>query len=212
MIHKIKLTGIAVALLSLSSASFAVNSGMYFGLQVGQTNTHNKSTAVIIDDEGDTEIISPKNTGFGGRFSFGYNFNQYGAWEFGYTHYASSSYNVPNESGSNPSVHESSIEILAKGIYPFGQSGFSIYGKGGLGVMYAGTSASIQLSSGTNKQSFVSARPALGIGVGYDISQSWVVDFGITSILGGGTIQRADFIALGITYHIVDKYCGQFLC
>lgn len=209
---KSKFLAIASVLLSISSASYAVNSGVYLGIQFGQTNIHNKKQSITLDSAGDTEVISPKNTGFGGRISFGYNFNQYAAWELGLTKYSSSTYKVPNTSGGNPGIHETSVELLAKGIYPFGKSGFGIFGKAGIAAIYAGTSASIHLESGSNKKSFTSAHPAIGFGVSYDINQSWVADLSYNSVLGSGTIQRADFIALGISYHWVDLYCGQFLC
>jgi opacity protein-like surface antigen len=51
-----------------------------------------------------------------------------------------------------------------------------------------------------------------GVGVSYDVTQNWVVDFAYTTFTGGSGIQGADLMALGVSYHFVDLMCGQFLC
>jgi hypothetical protein len=65
------------------------------------------------------------------------------------------------------------------------------------------------LTTGTQANAF---RPLIGIGVSYDLSQNWVADFSGTRVTKGSGILSADFFSLGISYHVVDEYCGQFLC
>jgi opacity protein-like surface antigen len=54
--------------------------------------------------------------------------------------------------------------------------------------------------------------PTFTIGASYDLDQSWVVDVSATRLMVSGVISSMNFYALGISYHFVDKYCGQFLC
>lgn len=54
--------------------------------------------------------------------------------------------------------------------------------------------------------------PIFTIGASYDLSQSAVVDISYTRLITGGPANGIDFIAVGISYHIVDVFCGQFLC
>lgn len=54
--------------------------------------------------------------------------------------------------------------------------------------------------------------PIFSIGASYDITQSWVVDFSYTKLMTSGPANSIEFMALGIAYHFVDVYCGQFLC
>lgn len=54
--------------------------------------------------------------------------------------------------------------------------------------------------------------PTFTIGAGYDFSQSLVMDFSVMNVLVGGSIKNITTYALGLSYHFVDRYCGQFLC
>ena len=57
----------------------------------------------------------------------------------------------------------------------------------------------------------VYVRPEIGFGVSYSFS-SLTVDISTNRISGNSDLEGINFTALGITYQIVDKYCGQFLC
>ena len=39
-----------------------------------------------------------------------------------------------------------------------------------------------------------------------------VVDVSFNRVMAGGIAKNVDFYALGLSYHFVDVYCGQFLC
>jgi opacity protein-like surface antigen len=215
----------ALALI-ISNSVYAVGSGLYFGTNLGVTNLHNKNQTIQFDDIGDTVSSQADNNGFGIRLFLGYNVNPYAAWELGFSHYGSTTYGgIPTFIAANkPSVHEYGFDTEVKGIMPV--SKFGVYGK--LGVAYlrksdSGSLASCKptdanpfpcsltssLTTGTQANAF---RPLLGIGVSYDLSQNWVADLSGTRVTKGSGIQSADFFALGISYHVVDEYCGQFLC
>lgn len=54
--------------------------------------------------------------------------------------------------------------------------------------------------------------PAFSLGVTYDFNQSWQMDVSMNRYLVGGPISSTTLFALGLSYHFVDVYCGQFLC
>ncbi len=210
---RFKLASIAILLLTVSSTTFAVRNGPYLGLQLGESNSQNKSELVITSPV-TVEQISPSNSGFAGRIFGGYNFNQYAAWEIGYAYYAASSYKVSGGTGNNPAIRQNAVDLVAKGIFPFSDTGFDIFGKAGIAVVHSSTSATVLTSQNTNGHGATinKALPTLGVGVSYDITQNWVADFSANQIFGSGDVKSITFIAFGISYHIVDQYCGQFLC
>lgn len=58
----------------------------------------------------------------------------------------------------------------------------------------------------------LTARPEVGAGMAYNFSPNWSVDLTATRITGGGIVPNSDMYSIGLTYHAVDLYCGQFLC
>lgn len=55
-------------------------------------------------------------------------------------------------------------------------------------------------------------KPIIAIGADYTISQSWVADLSWTHLSVGNGAGSINYIGLGIAYHFVDRFCGQFLC
>lgn len=211
----------AMALLGISSLSYGIDEGFYLGGQVGKTNIHNKP-ATFPTNTGGTVTVNPNNTGFGGRAFLGYQFNPFAGMEFGYIHYASTTYHTPNTVTvcGNPAIRENAIDLLAKGTYPFSTTGFGLEGKAGVSFLRKSSSGSLATNSSngvagcssSSNQTTTTARPEIGIGVSYDITDSWQVDLTANRVLGGGSVQSADFYAVGISYHWVTKKCGQFIC
>lgn len=187
------------------SAAFAVAAGLYLGAQLGQSNQHQP----VADTTTATDV---SNTGLGGRAFLGYQFNPYAGLEGGLTYYTTASYNTSPTVGST-SVKETAFDIMGKGIFPIGC--FSIFGKAGLSVLYAQTTTkAVPTSTGVQNISdtATSIHPAAAVGIGYDLSQNWVADVSAMRVFHSGSVPNADLISLGISYHFVDKYCGQFLC
>lgn len=54
--------------------------------------------------------------------------------------------------------------------------------------------------------------PLLAIGATFDLTQSWVADVTYMTILTSGPAKSMSTIQVGIAYHFVNVYCGQFLC
>ncbi|OAI49224.1 hypothetical protein AYO45_00565 [Gammaproteobacteria bacterium SCGC AG-212-F23] len=208
------LFGFAV-LSSIATSAYAVGEGFLIGAQIGQTNTHYPTTANVMTGLPKPVFVLGTNsnsTGMGGRLFLGYTFNPYISSEFGLTHYANTVYKT-NGFGS-PAVRENAFDIVARGTWLFGETGFGVLGKLGLGIMSVTTSPSLAASLSSNSTSAqTSVRPLFGMGVSYDITQNWVADLTFTRITKGGSLKgNSDFTAFGIAYHFADKYCGQFLC
>jgi hypothetical protein len=259
----IKLCSVSLISLGMSTGVYAIAAGMYFGGQIGRSNTHNKPITVqtvsnpktftgTIDPLTGiapsfttgtlgTQTINPSNTGIGGRLYFGYNFNPFFALEGGFTHYAQATYTVPsspplavgNPTGNpkaTPGVSENGFDFVARGIAPIGATGFGAFGKVGFAIIkrsaagtvsdsYAsppGTPAGVYDSRGiivtASNAAQTNFRPTASVGFSYDFTQSWQAELTLARVFGGGNMQNADLYSLGVSYHIVDKYCGQFLC
>lgn len=206
---KLKQTALAIAALTLATHTFAVRNGPYFGLQMGQSKTNNP-TEPVQTAPGSSVMVSPSNSGMAGRLFLGYNFNEYAAWEFGYDYYAPSKYSVHSSTGNDPAIRQGGIDLVGKGIFPFSDTGLSVFGKAGFAFVRTSTSATILNShsgSGSN-----AIRPTIGVGIGYDINQRWVADLSYNHVFSGGNVKNIDVLLLGISWHWTDDYCGQFLC
>lgn len=220
---------VAVALtLGVTTLAYAVAPGAYMGLNVGRSNLNNKNQVLQTGGTPPTINATAQNTGAAVRFFGGYHFNNYGAFEFGFDHYASTTYSgVPSTlTSNNPSIHEYGFDMQGKGIVPAGP--VSVFGAAGFAYVRSTSSGSLQTcaeapgrspsfpcsnTTGVHNTTQTNAfRPLLGIGVSYDVSQNWVAEGAYTRILGGSGIQSITMMSLGISYHFVDTYCGQFLC
>ena len=199
------------SLLLVAITAHATGEGPYLGMQAGRSNIHNlpqKNYAT-----GST--VNPSNTGFGARLFLGYNVNDYVGFEGGYTYYGPSTYST-NVQPCDPKIREYAYDLVAKGQYPFGHSGFDLFAKAGISLINKAVSGTLTSPAGssncTNDGGQTTIRPVVGLGASYDLNQSWVVDLSVTRVLGGSGIQNADLYAVGLSYHLVNARCGQFLC
>jgi opacity protein-like surface antigen len=207
----------------------AVGNGFYMGLMMGPaTNNGGIVQAQVFNPNlmpGQNIPLtpaSPKSSQFGSSVYMGYQFSTYAAFEGGFTYYSSVHYDtkgVQTCSGTDARVRD--IHLLGKGIFPLGNY-FDVFGKAGVAVTYTTTSGSfnpefgvapdgklITCGKNTHNNKF---SPAYGVGASYNINQSWVTDASWTRTQVGGVLNSVDLYALGISYHFVDRYCGQFLC
>lgn len=219
MVIKLKHIGATAIILTLSSAAFAMGPGWYLGFGGGASDVHAKKQT--FDTPNGPLTINPTTSGIGERLYMGYDINPYAGMEFGFFHYGTATYKIPADSMiscNNPSIRQNGFDIEGKAMFPFQKSGISVFGEFGMAVVYAGSSGSLQPDATTNPcgaggtSSKASARPLYGLGANYDFNQTWQGTIDWQHINGGGNIQTTDFIALSISYHFTDTYCGQFLC
>jgi hypothetical protein len=206
----------------LSAMATATGTGPYVGLQVGQTNLNNvaynvntglpESTCNPATGAGCIILLTdPNNTGIGERIFFGIQMNRYAAFEIGATNYAPSVYSPNVDGDSNePTIRVYAIDIVGKGMYSL--YNFTLFGKiGGAGTRETASSALVGAPEQVLK-GFVSAHVTAGVGISWDITPNWVVDISASRIFKGSHFPEADFYGIGLSYHWVDLYCGQFLC
>lgn len=213
-----------IGVLVISGAAFATGSGFYMGLQVGQTNLNNleynvntgqpQPPAAVCDPNDLTTcrvvLTEPSNTGIGERLFLGAAMNQYVAFEFGLAAYAPSEYKPDVDGYSHePNTREYAVDLVGKVMYPF--RSVTLFAKGGIAGVYKSSSAALLVPENESDGS-VYGRPLVGVGVSYDLTPSWVLDVSASRIIKGDNFENADFYAVGISYHWVDLYCGQFLC
>ncbi|MDX1900505.1 MAG: outer membrane beta-barrel protein [Gammaproteobacteria bacterium] len=200
---------LAALLLSLSTATFAMENGAYLGIQVGNSNIHAPATTTTTGTP-----TTASSTGVGERLYFGGQFNRYAAFEMGYTHYANATYNVTLPSGNKPQQRVNVVDLTGKAIWPLAQQ-FSLFAKLGVGIARTTSSGSIaKLNADGSPKSTTqtSLRPKIGIGASYDLTSRWQAELTFDRMMSGGGIKNADLISLGISYHWTDEVCGQFLC
>lgn len=211
--------GTLLGMCSIATFAYATGTGFYVGTDLGQTNTHNVLRPVQTNQVPPTTVnIKPSNTGFGGRVFMGYSINQFVAIESGFTHYAPSTYNIPSNisaSCGSPTIRENGVDVVGKGSYPI--ANMALFGKAGVAVVrtsLAGSMSPLESlnSCGNSNGSTNYVRPTAALGFSYDLTPNWVADVTYSRVFKSGNFQNADLIGLGISYHFVDKYCGQFLC
>jgi OOP family OmpA-OmpF porin len=209
-----------IVLLAAASGTlnaYAVSPGLYMGLMFGPaTNNGKEERAQLLATPTLTTPVNPKSQQFGSRIFLGYKASQYFGVEGGLTYFSTIKY-VPKGDVQTCGVTNSRVQdfdFVGKGTIPLGKS-FDVFAKAGAAMVYQTTSGA--LSPNLNQSCGESTnethvRPTFGIGASYDLSQSWVTDLSVTNVQVGGKVGSMTMFAIGLSYHIVDVYCGQFLC
>lgn len=211
----------AIAICSVASNVYAVNDGFYLGFMAGPAIAEGLPQLALIEGSSNrsTTVVKPEKQHFGGRFFLGYKFLQFLGIEGGLTYFSNVRYASPSGISieGSPTAQISTLDIMGKAdlnVYNIG-----LFGKAGMAFLYQRTPGLVDTKDNTNttafsikQPSFSQLRPAYAIGASYDITQNWVVDVSWNRYLPRGVVKSIDFYALGISYHFVDVYCGQFLC
>lgn len=208
-----------VALLGLATITnaYAVLPGFYLGLMLGPaTNNGDDEQVQVLTTPPSTVLATPKSQQFGSSVYMGYKASQYFGAEGGFGYFSGIKYDAGNANTcSTPNVRVRYIDVVARGSYTFGGSGIEVYGKAGPALTYTTISGCLNtdLSQQCGKSTYSNqVKPTASVGVSYDMSQNWVVDASWNRLFVGSPVNNMDMYALGISYHFVDTYCGQFLC
>lgn len=214
MMKRIMMSATAVTALLTAMTASAVAPGFYMGLMLGPaTNGASDQQAQTVG--AGTTLVTPRSKQFATRLYLGNQVGKYAGFELGLDHVTKIKYDTKNvQTCGSPNASVKAIDFLGKGILPVSSS-FDVYGKVGVGYMYTTTAGSLnpdptKACGKSQHEGFV--RPIIGVGASYDITQNWVTDFALTRLMVGGTIKTVDEATVGISYHFVDTYCGQFLC
>lgn len=220
---------VSAGLLSLNAA--AVAPGLYIGLMMGPATNGGKTTQMQVlplptagSPTANVGNANPKSTQFGSRLYLGYKFNQYAAFEGGFTYFSGINYVLTNPAltpAAGRTARVRGIDLMGKLDYSYNNT-VGLFGKGGVVANYTTTPGALNITNytvqgtkvittGSNTYS-TKLSPVFAIGISYDIDQSWQADLSWTRYFVSGPFSSMDFYALGLSYHLVDRYCGQFLC
>lgn len=220
--------------------ALAIAPGLYLGLMMGpatnsasdkqvQVNPLPTATAPIAN----RAAAGPKSTQFGSRIFLGYKFNPYAAFEGGFTFFSGINYVLKDPTltpaaGTTARIRD--IDLLGKLDYSYNNT-IGLFAKGGVALAYTTTPGGLNITNYSVKPAPTKADPAavkitnvgsntyaskltptFSVGVSYDLDQSWQMDLSLNTVLIGGATGNMTMYALGLSYHFVDVYCGQFLC
>ena len=201
---------LAVLLSGFFIPAYSVGTGLYLGIMGGPAT--NSSSSQVVTTQTPPPIstgATPKNNQFAGRAFIGYQIGEYGGIEAGATYISSIQYKASLPTCGGLTIRTGDIDLLGKGTYPIWNS-FYVFGKAGVAISYTAIPGSFNAACKTDYQHRV--RPTFSLGASYDLTQSWVTDISWNQILMGSPLNNINYFALGIAYHFVDRYCGQFLC
>lgn len=214
----IKQALLATAIFAIMTNVYAVAPGFYMGLSTGPATNGGGTEQVQAESNGSgvttTTPATPSSSQWGTRVYIGNKFGKYASVEGGLDYVPGIEYNTKNvQTCSGASVRVRAFDVMGKG--EFGLGSFSAFGKAGAAIVYQ--SASGAFNPGDNgtcgKSTYTNQiKPVFAAGVSYDLSQNWVADLSWTRLMTGGIPGNVDMFGLGISYHFVDVYCGQFLC
>lgn len=187
----------------------------YMGAMTGPATNGGKNKTAQVKGSTLRVPAKPRSNQWGTRVFMGYKVNPYGAVEGGFTYYSDVDFNTGNfQTCTSANDRVRAFDLVGKGSLPV--SAFELFFKAGAAAIYETTSGSLNSATKTggcgNSKNVVKYHPTLSVGAGYDLSQSWVADVSWNRLIVGGAVNYMDFFALGISYHFVNKYCGQFLC
>lgn len=235
------LTGLLLAAGSIVCVDgMAIAPGFYMGLMMGPaTNGGGEKPVQVLplptatSPAANTGLANPKSSQFGSRLFFGYKFNPYAGFEGGFTYFSGVNY-ILKDSTLTPAGGTTGrvrlIDFVGKLDYSYNNT-IGIYGKLGVAATYTTTPGGLNITNYTVKPAPTKADPSavkittsgsntyttklsptFSLGVSYDIDPSWQMDISANRVFVGGSIGNMTLFAVGLSYHFVDRYCGQFLC
>lgn len=198
----------------ISPIAYAAAPGFYMGVAFGPSTNTASDLQIQVSGSPTTTNGQPRSNQFGSRVFVGYDLNQYAGVELGGNYFSEIHYKTSQPTCAAVTGSQvKDVDLTGKGKLPI--RFFEVYGKAGVAMTFLHKSGDLfPVSSGpcSGGSSTIQYRPTFGVGGSYDISQNWVADISWTRLMVGQQINNVNFYALGISYHFVDKYCGQFLC
>lgn len=195
--------------------AYAIGPGLYLGLKLGPaTNTGSEVQVQVQGPPPGTTLGTPRSQQFGSSLFAGYMINPYVGFEGGLDYFNGIQYDTKGvDTCSSSQARIRDFTATVKGVVPV--YAVSAYGKAGAALVYQSTSGDLtpNLNDECGKTTYITKfRPTFSIGASYDFNQNWQTDISWNRIMVNSPINNVDFYALGLSYHFVDKYCGQFLC
>jgi opacity protein-like surface antigen len=212
----IRASVVLASLAGFCTSSYAVAPGFYVGLMEGPA-TNSAGTQQAQVSATTTTPATAKSNQWGSRIYMGYKINQYAGVEGGLNYFSTIRYDTKEvNTCSSVTARVRDFDVVGKADYPLGS--VDLFGKAGVAITYLTTSGALNPGSDPNNSSCGKSQyttkynPTFSVGASYDLSQNWVADLSWNRTSVGSAVGNVDFFALGISYHFVNIYCGQFLC
>lgn len=182
---------ISTAEAASSSATINANNGLYLG------GSLNIGSYQALDGASFHSSVITVNTYI--RPYLGYHFNNYLAVEGGYDDLEDDSFNGDAVYGPDH-YRLYGVDLAAKLIYPF-ETGFSVFGKLGVGIMHQNVFNQTYVNSTVWADS-VSTRvmPLAGIGGSYNFTKNVAMDLSYMHMFKTGNIGEINIVGLGASY------------
>lgn len=212
--QKRKLNSLAlIVAASYSMTAFAVAPGIYLGLSTGAVKLSDNTVQVQTFGKATTPATPDKNQ-WGARGFLGYKINDYAALEVGFSYISIIRYSTKGVNTCKPvNVRNRNGDVSGKLTYTMGP--LNVFARAGVAISYVLTSGAFHIPPDGDCGKHETDhwyRPVYGVGVGYDLSPNWVVDVNWIRYQTGNVLKNVNLFSIGIAYHFVNIYCGQFLC
>lgn len=190
--------GLSLIGVTAAKAVLPLPSGWYLEGNIGMSKATSKSYP---------GVYSKKETGKGWSVNAGYKFMPYFGLEAGYARYAPTRLNSPLETVARDS--HTSIDIAAKGMLPFGCSGFELFAKLGvarinsqIGVIDANGASTFGMTFNTSGQSATGL--FAGLGGEYYFTPSIAANIQWNIAKGNSKTGNLQVLTAGLSY-IIDS-------
>lgn len=209
MLKKTKSTLLLASVLAITQNAQAEMPGFYAGAQLGYANTHINTTDLVTVNNGNSPVLLPglNNILLTYRLSFGYQFDQHWAMEFGYRHFNNASTSaVANNYIASASSKMSAFDLTAKGILPVNAK-LNLYAKLGLAYLRPNSQGGLIVIApynGSINSYSKTLEPTFGVGISYALKPNVPVEFSwnrIQKIGGSNHAPSSDFYSLGVSYY-----------
>lgn len=200
---------LASTILSMTQTVHAEMPGFYAGAQLGYAYNHINTTDLVTVNNATSPIDLPglNNILLTYRLSFGYQFDQYWAMEFGYRHFNNSDMSIGTTNYiAQASTKSSAFDLTAKGILPV-TSKLALYAKLGMAYLRPNSQGSILTAppyNGTMNSYANTLEPTFGLGISYALKPNVPVEFSwnrIQKMGGSNHAPSSDFYSLGVSYY-----------
>jgi opacity protein-like surface antigen len=226
--NKKKKTCFFIGLIALSSKLFAGTLPFYAGGQFGYSNSdYNANNQYLTTINVDTVDINGKHTPtttrlgrfktktnhshLGGRLYVGYLLNNTLALEGGYTEFGATKINnIYGIGGENKRLSNNALDLVVKANRKLNEKS-SFFAKGGIAYVMADTTHDsaylLNTERGTilhpaNKTIATAFRPAISIGLDYNLSENITTDITYLIIPSHQTVQTSELFSAGLAYHL----------
>lgn len=218
---KLSIAILAASVLT-SAAAYAATPGTYAGLGLG-AGKQQTSNLDLSNRYGVTFGQNVSNTGLAGRIFAGHNFDNNFGIEAGITQYTNAdtkftANNLVSGGISGSAEYQmTTFDLVGKAYLPLSESGFNIYGLGGISLVHSKTTTQVTAknssinyaTSAKQSKSQDNVRPVIGVGASYDIPQTQLTagweykhTFGKGNVKNSiNAIPSADLVTLDLSYN-----------